>query len=138
MVRNIKYKLYYPSYKKVFRITNIAFSKEGIIDAVAIPMKDVLPEYYGNTDCVLVLYPKDKIELLEFTGHYDIEGKEIYSGYIVSFAASNKNYIGVVEWSNQSASFLVKAKDHYGEYLNEINEILVIGNIYENKELLDE
>lgn len=82
--------------------------------------------------------PKDKIELLEFTGHYDTKGKEIYSGYIVSFMVNDKTYTGVIEWSNEYASFLVKTKDYYEEYLNEIDEMLVLGNIYENKELINE
>lgn len=137
-MRNIKYKLYSPSWNKVFRVTNIAFNEQGLIETVAVPMKDALPEHYGDTDLILDLYPKDKIELLEFTGHYDMDGNEIYTGYIVSFVASDKNYIGVVEWSNEYASFLVKVKDYYEEYLSEIDEILVLGNIYENKELINE
>lgn len=137
-MRNIKYKLYSPSWNKVFRVTNIAFNEQGLIETVAVPMKDALPEHYGNTDLVLDLYPKDKIELLEFTGHYDIEGNEIYTGYVVSFVVNDKTYTGVIEWSNEYASFLVKTKDYYEEYLNEIDEILVLGNIYENKELINE
>ena len=137
-MRNIKYKLYSPSWNKVFRVVNIVFDKQGLIETVAIPMKDALPEHYGDTDLVLDLYPKDKIELLEFTGHYDIEGKEIYSGYIVSFMVNDKTYTGVIKWSNEYASFLVKVKDYYEEYLSEIDEILVLGNIYENKELINE
>lgn len=137
-MRNIKYKLYYPSQERVFRVTNIAFNEQGLIETVAIPMKDALPEHYGHTDLVLDLYPKDKIELLEFTGHYDIKGNEIYTGYIVSFMVNDKTYTGVIEWSNEYASFLVKTKDYYEEYLSEIDEILVLGNIYENKELINE
>lgn len=137
-MRNIKYKLYYPSQERVFRVTNIAFNEQGLIETVTIPMKDALPEHYGHTDLVLDLYPKDKIELLEFTGHYDIEGNEIYTGYIVSFMVNDKTYTGVIEWSNEYASFLVKTKDYYEEYLSEIDEILVLGNIYENKELINE
>ena len=136
-MRNIKYKLYSPSWNKVFRVTNIAFNEQGLIETVAVPMKDALPEYYGDTDLVLDLYPKDKIELLEFTGHYDIEGNEIYTGYIVSFVlASKETYIGIVEWDNASASYVLKAKDHYNEYFNEVYLIKILGNIYENKELL--
>lgn len=137
-MRNIKYKLYSPSWNKVFRVTNIAFNEQGLIETVAVPMKDALPEHYGDTDLVLDLYPKDKIELLEFTGHYDLEGNEIYTGYIVSFMINDKTYTGVIEWSNKYASFLVKTKDYYEEYLNEIDEMLVLGNIYENKELINE
>lgn len=137
-MRNIKYKLYYPSYEKVFRITNIAFDKQGLIETVDVPAKDALPEHYGDTDLMLALYPKYKIELLEFTGHYDIEGTEIYTGYIVSFTTSSSAYIGVVEWDNASASYVLRTKDHYNEYFNEVDNIKVIGNIHENKELLDE
>jgi yopX protein len=137
-MRNIKYKLYSPSWNKVFRVVNIVFDKQGLIETVAVPMKDALPEHYGDTDLVLDLYPKDKIELLEFTGHYDIEGNEIYTGYVISFSASNQNYIGVVEWDNASASYVLKAKNHYNEYFNEVDNLKVIGNIYENKELINE
>lgn len=136
-MRNIKYKLYYPSQERVFRVVNIVFDKQGLIETVAIPMKDALPEYYGDTDLVLDLYPKDKIELLEFTGHYDIEGNEIYTGYIISFSASRQNYVGVVEWDNASSSYVLKAKNHYNEYFNEVDNLRILGNIYENKELLD-
>lgn len=137
-MRNIKYKLYSPSWNKVFRVVNIVFDKQGLIETVAVPMKDALPEHYGDTDLILDLYPKDKIELLEFTGHYDIEGNEIYTGYVISFSAFNQNYIGVVEWDNASASYVLKAKNHYNEYFNEVDNLKIIGNIYENKELINE
>ena len=136
-MRNIKYKLYSPSWNKVFRVTNIAFNKQGLIETVAVPMKDALPEHYGDTDLVLDLYPKDKIELLEFTGYYDMDGNEIYTGYIVSFSASNQNYIGVVEWDKDATSYVLRVKDHYNEYFNEVDNIKILGNIYENKELLN-
>ena len=123
-------------------------------------MKDALPEYYGDTNLVLDLYPKDKIELLEFTGHYDIDGNEIYEGYIVRFAIPNptgyENYDG--EWVDttqeepcgevvfKDGCYCVKYPN--GELLpfnapasetrkTPIIEMFeVIGNIYENKELL--
>lgn len=158
-MRNIKYKLYYPSYEKVFRVVNIVFDKQGLIESVAIPLKDVLPEQYGNTDLILDLYPKDKIELLEFTGYYDIDGNEIYVGYIVRFAIPNptgyENYDG--EWVDttqeepcgevvfEEGCYCVKYPN--GELLplntptSETNKAPIIemfeimGNIYENPEL---
>lgn len=136
-MRNIKYKLYSPSWNKVFRVTNIAFNEQGLIETVAVPMKDALPEHYGHTDLVLDLYPKDKIELLEFTEYYDMDGNEIYTGYIVSFSASRQNYVGVVEWDKDATSYVLRVKDHYNEYFNEVDNIKILGNIYENKELLN-
>ena len=137
-MRNIKYKLYYSAQKRMLRVVSIKFNEAGLIESVFVPLKDVLPEQYGNTDLILDLYPKDKIELLEFTGHYDLEGNEIYTGYVVSFSASKRYYAGVVEWDNASASYIVSAKDHYNEYFNEIDNLRVLGTIYENKELLGE
>lgn len=125
-------------FDREFASVTVKFRKDCLLVTVAIPMKDALPEYYRDTDLMLDLYPKDKIELLEFTGHYDIEGNEIYTGYVVSFVVNDKTYTGVIEWSNEYASFLIKTKDYYEEYLNEIDEILVLGNIYENKELINE
>lgn len=136
-MRNIKYKLYSPSWNKVFRVTNITFNEQGLIETVAVPMKDALPEYYGDTDLVLDLYPKDKIELLEFTEYYDMDGNEVYTGYIVSFSASRQNYVGVVEWDKDATSYVLRVKDHYNEYFNEVDNIKILGNIYENKELLN-
>lgn len=137
-MKNIKYKLYYPSQDKVFEVTNIAFSKEGLIESASIPIRDASLEYYGITNYTIVLKPEDKIELLEFTGHYDIDGNEIYTGYIVSFSASRQNYVGVVKWDKDAASYVLKAKNHYNEYFNEVDNLKVIGNIYENKELINE
>ena len=136
-MRNIKYKLYSPSWNKVFRVTNITFNEQGLIETVAVSMKDALPEYYGDTDLVLDLYPKDKIELLEFTGYYDMDGNEIYTGYIISFSASRQNYVGVVEWDKDATSYVLRVKDHYNKYFNEVDNIKILGNIYENKELLN-
>lgn len=137
-MRNIKYKLYCPAQNKMLRVVSVKFNEAGLIESVFVPLKDALPEQYGNTDLILDLYPKDKIELLEFTGHYDIEGNEIYTGYIVSFSASKRYYVGIVEWDNASASYIVRAKDHYNEYFNEIDNLRVLGNIFENKELINE
>lgn len=161
-MRKIKYKLYSPSFNKLFKVMSISFNKEGLIGAITVPMKDVLPEYYGDTDLTLDFYPMHKIELLAFTGQYDIRGKEIYTGYIVRFAIPNptgyENYDGEwVDTTEQEPCGEVVFKDGCycvkypnGELLpfntptSETNKapiielFEVIGNIYENKELLDE
>ena len=64
-------------------------------------------------------------ELMQFTGLKDKNGKEIYEGDIVT--SYNKNRC-VVEWLDGAGGFLFEQCDA------EINE--VIGNIYENPELL--
>lgn len=76
----------------------------------------------------------------QFTGRYDFTGKEIYGADIVSFTpfTERKVYTGIVEYDNDSASFCVRVKDYPIKYISEIEEMTVLGNIYENKELINE
>lgn len=72
---------------------------------------------------------------MQYTGLKDAYGKEIYEGDIVEHIRHGK---GVVEWNRNNACFFVKANIEYifdnnaGEYIHRE----VIGNIYENPELL--
>lgn len=85
--------------------------------------------------------------LMQFTGIKDKNGKEIYEGDILKYRFEDKEEInslstGIVEviWSDLSLGFRVT--DHDEHYTFEIWddpemwEFEVIGNIYENKELL--
>ncbi len=87
--------------------------------------------------------------LMQFTGLKDSKGKEIYEGDIIRcwiLADFDKGYdfIGVVEWSVESAAWSVKdVKDTkmYPRYwiksLDDwINGVEVIGNRFENPKLL--
>ena len=80
------------------------------------------------------------IELMQYTGLYDKNEKEIYEGDIVKLRANHG--IGVVKYYDEWGAFVVeyiKSKpltvlgmSYYKE------DIEVIGNIYENPELLGE
>ena len=83
----------------------------------------------------------DEIKLMQYTGLKDKNGKEIYEGDIVKFRIKNlivgfdTAYSGYYFLENDAtAGFLM-----YGPfYQRNSSECEVIGNIYENPELLEE
>lgn len=72
--------------------------------------------------------------LMQFTGLKDKNGKEIYEGDIVrDFIGSHKEVV----WREDMASFVIRQKIGASMQINFDDEPLeIIGNIYENPELL--
>jgi hypothetical protein len=79
----------------------------------------------------------NELELMQFTGLKDKNGKEIYEGDILRLDEhpnwSVKNIIGVVEWE-ECGSWNLHGLEKLPEPYDE--EFEVIGNIHENSELL--
>ena len=81
----------------------------------------------------------EDIHLMQYTGLKDSEGTEIYEGDILESVAFGSEEIGKIIYSEDDAMFEL---DTDGVVLNFSNENskwwTVIGNIYENPELLGE
>lgn len=105
-------------------------------------------EYVAFTD-LYVWSNFEKVELMQSTGLQDKNGVEIFEGDIViSNTEQDVEHLCVVEWHEKDLQWQLKAiRKLKGEYIGTLiaqagvgvfKHCEVIGNIYENKELLNE
>lgn len=73
--------------------------------------------------------------LMQFTGLKDKNGKEIYEGDI--FQDEEDGSCEFVEWDNEFGGWSTQAWYSVGEFAQAAERLEVIGNIYENPELLN-
>lgn len=85
------------------------------------------------------------LDLMQFTGLHDKHGKEIYEGDIVKSpdTLANDQYISQVVWESLRAGFYLPSMGGSGLANISIHgfqsdELEVIGNVYENPELLED
>jgi len=86
-------------------------------------------------DCCTVQLPKEG-DLMQFTGLHDKNGKEIWEGDIIQ-DKKDKRFRGKIWYDDKKAMFCYEELS-LAEAINAGLLIKVIGNIYENPELLKE
>ncbi len=97
-------------------------------------------EVYLNVDGNLFEYKddRDRIVLMQFTGLKDKNGKEIFEGDIVEFINSISKGKRIVSIDFRNGQYWLIEMGGALTLLNPAQELKVIGNIYENPELLEE
>lgn len=97
------------------------------------------PASWGNLadepDAEMIASYSDNFELMQYTGLKDKNGKEIYEGDILHFKDPHDGIIGTVEWADFGWQV---TNDYFDQQFEDTppDEWEVIGNIYENPELL--
>jgi uncharacterized phage protein (TIGR01671 family) len=106
-----------------------------IIESGATP--SMLKSFFEHT---AVLHTKEEMPYLQFTGLLDRNGKEIYEGDIIKGMFSLSGKMGVVKYFKKYAGFGFTTE--YWEKMdfnfknNDLSRYKVVGNVYENPELL--
>ena len=130
-MREIKFRAWLKEEKKMVNVETIDFTDKSI-------------QYLEKNEFINAYLLRrmifDDIELMQYTGLKDKNGKEIYEGDILFFRDENMKY--VVVW--QDAAFIIKSIEirKYSEKMCWLDDTEIcceiVGNIYENKNLLEE
>lgn len=95
-------------------------------------------EVYFNDNADNVPYDFDEVELIENTGFKDKNGTSIFVGDIVKTEFGNKVCLQVVCKADVCNAVVLENKIHSSLFsFSDEKNVEVIGNIYENKELLE-
>ena len=130
-----KYRAWYKEWKEMGRVGEIRFDLDGSVSVVL---------FKGNF--LDVSGPREKIILMQSTGLKDKNGKEIFEGDILKVANNDSSWFEVVKYDHDKAMFISKEVnlkyevpetplyDLFSPYLFKVE---VIGNIWENRDLLE-
>lgn len=120
-------KVYVERYNKVFDVQEIHFD----IDVVC----------FDNGQPDFAQFEFEDVEFIYNTGYRDKNDNCIYTGDILEYRGEeNIYYIRklLVEKDGEEESYFLTINGIYVRRLMDTDDYLVIGNIYENKELLEE
>lgn len=135
-MREIKFRTWDKVNKKIFQVERIIFDVDNNICIISV--------FLNDNDSPTIMFDQEMrvtdFILMQYTGLKDKNGKEIYEGDIVinknseSLAYENTS---TVDWHNNISGFTVIFEEIGEDKILGLYEHLeIIGNIYENPELL--
>lgn len=124
-----KFRVWMKSLKWMCDVTNISFDSKFV---------DICQQ--GDTERYTEMSVEfDEITLMQSTGLVDKNGKEIFEGDIVKMSKdvySEPTYYEVVR--HRGGAYRLESKQHGCELWLRHTDCEVVGNVYENRELLEE
>ena len=122
-MRDIKFRIWDTENNEMLKVQELDFEPTFYGGRIAIR-----PDQYNN------YFDTEDMILMQYTGLKDKNGKEIYEGDIVAIQGDLKSFKTQVEWHKDIAAFILK--DLQILDVDIANFTTVIGNIYDNPELL--
>ncbi len=131
-MREIKFRVFtwdtrYPNYEH----------KNYMLDVLSINFetnKIMIP--YKIDECREVNIKEENLTLMQYTGLKDKNGKEIYEGDFVKVHDNGHDFLTEVKWDKAGFVIFLESKWFVSMIYNSIERIEIIGNIYENPNLL--
>ena len=138
-MRGIKFKAYiYDLTDENSHPLEIDIRAGKIWDVASINFKDQIVEIMDDDGGVWEYELNDEIALMQYTDTNDKNGVEIYTGYIVKFISrlDDSKRMGTVRYWAGDAAFLIECEREIFFLFHDALNREVIGNIYENPEIL--
>lgn len=122
-MREIKFRAFFKVDGRIYEVLNIDFANK----EAALWDKETAVNFEASFD---------EIELMQYTGRNDVNGVEIYDGYLVKFYSGEgqKPIKGIVEFDNNSCFYVCEVGDYIYPFMTTFG-FEVLGNIYENPNL---
>ncbi|XZI03019.1 YopX family protein (plasmid) [Clostridium perfringens] len=146
MSREFKFRVWEPLNKNMYFLNFALYENKGHVNNWVLPLN-----HQCCSDKNYTIMNLNNVEIMQYTGLKDVNGKEVYEGDIIPFHLDS-NVKGVVKFGEYTDWNCKRPTQHIGFYVDFTGEhkrinrkdlgywvevSYVIGNIYENPELLE-
>ena len=133
-MRSMKYKAYIKDYDQIADVEILELLPNGEVQSVVIHDDELNEEVYRLTQGQFVL--------MEFTNYFDTNENEVYAGQIIECDPKRnvkalQGFRGVVVWGDTYKTYGIEHPTEAFCPLWHLDGFKIIGNIYQDKELLN-